>query len=237
MSAATRLFYKAASTCRLPEAGRSWSREAVIFSFHNVVGPGSSPVGDRSLHLERDAFTEVVEWMARAFVVVPLAELLARAEAGGKLKRLAAITFDDAYQGVFTHAIPELERVNLPATVFVVSTWGESPAFSWWDLLAEQGRLTGPTRELCLEAYRGDRTWILDALAAGGGSRLPGDHLPAPWSVIQRSRGELIGIGSHTRTHRNLAVLPLPELQRELRLSREEIGARLGDLPDLISYP
>lgn len=209
----------------------------MVFGFHNVTPAGSPPMGDRSLHLNLQTFTSVVDWIGRAFVVLPLAELVARAEAGRSLRKLAAITFDDAYQGVFTHGLPVLERAGLPATVFVVSTAGASPAFFWWDVLSERGMLTDQTRDLCLGVYRGDRAWIQNAFPTGREPRLPPDCLPAPWSVIQGAMGGVVTIGSHTRTHRNLVVLRRPELTRELELSRTEIGAQLGSPPDLVSYP
>jgi peptidoglycan/xylan/chitin deacetylase (PgdA/CDA1 family) len=44
-------------------------------------------------------------------------------------------------------------------------------------------------------------------------------------------------IGSHTATHAVLASLPEEIQRRELRDSRERIGAMIGARPDLLAYP
>ena len=45
---------------------------------------------------------------------------------------MAAVTFDDGYAGVYTHALPILERLGIPATVFLVAeAVGGASGFAW----------------------------------------------------------------------------------------------------------
>lgn len=237
MSAATRLFYKAAVTCRIPRMRRRWNRDAVVFALHNVVEANPAYAdGDRSLHVEKGAFAALLDWIAANFDVIPLHEIVARGEAGRGLRGTAAITFDDAYQGVFTHAVPLLKRKGLPATVFVVSSIGDAPGFFWWDLLSARGLLSHQVRERCLEGHSGDQEDILRTFP-GGSQPISPDLLSAPWPVVRSATADGITIGSHSRTHRNLRALDERELKQELSGSRTEIAARLGDAPDLIAYP
>jgi peptidoglycan/xylan/chitin deacetylase (PgdA/CDA1 family) len=54
----------------------------------------------------------------------------------GPDRPLAAITFDDGYHDVFTTALPILERLDCPATVFIVSGLVDQARELWWDELA-----------------------------------------------------------------------------------------------------
>jgi len=54
--------------------------------------------------------------------VIPLSELVQRLHDGNPLPpRALAITFDDGFASVYTHAFPILQRYGFPATVFLVS--------------------------------------------------------------------------------------------------------------------
>jgi len=68
---------------------------------------------------------------------VPLVALVDRLERGAPLNRHLAITFDDGYRDNFENARPILERLELPATFFIVSRWMETDTWPWWD--REQG--------------------------------------------------------------------------------------------------
>lgn len=214
---------------------RERSRGAVVFAFHNVV-PGE---GEGPLHLPLVFFERVVAWMAARFVVIPLRELARRARDGRPLGGLAAITFDDAYGGVFRHALPALAARGLPATVFVVSGAADRPRPFWWDVLDRQGGLSEPVRERCLRDLDGDRTRVLEHFAPRGAIPLTKDLWPASWAEIRAARGSRAGLDleSHTVTHRNLARLSPEELRAELRDSREAIGRELGREATLLAYP
>jgi peptidoglycan/xylan/chitin deacetylase (PgdA/CDA1 family) len=61
-----------------------------------------------------------MDYLARHRRVVPLSEL-ACADDGGPIR--VAITFDDGYRSVLTHAAPILERHGFSATLFVPTRW------------------------------------------------------------------------------------------------------------------
>jgi peptidoglycan/xylan/chitin deacetylase (PgdA/CDA1 family) len=61
-----------------------------------------------------------MDYLARHRRVVPLSELSC-ADYGGPIR--VAITFDDGYRSVLTHAAPILERHGFSATLFVPTRW------------------------------------------------------------------------------------------------------------------
>ncbi len=193
--------------------------------------------GDRSLHVGREAFTGYVEWMAATYTVVPLRELVDGVRRGTSLRGLASITFDDAYAGVFRHAVPALRRLGLPATVFAIESASARPGPMWWDVLGDAGALTAALRTRCLDAWRGQGARITEEVDARPQSPLPADLLPADWSVIGDAADADLAIEAHTDTHPNLAALAGDEIASELTASREGIRRRLGTAAAIIAYP
>jgi peptidoglycan/xylan/chitin deacetylase (PgdA/CDA1 family) len=89
------------------------------------------------LNTPPSVFAEQIEALMSVRRVLPLAELLEVARSGEASDRpLAAVTFDDGYHDVFGVARPILERLDCPATVFVVSGLVDEPREFWWDELA-----------------------------------------------------------------------------------------------------
>ena len=122
---------------------------------------------------------------------------------GGKLLH---VTFDDAYRSVL-NAVPALERLRVPATVFACSSY------------AEDGRpLAVPE--------------LADEAAAN-----PGHMATMPWDDLRSLAERGVEIGSHTVSHPHLPQLGDDELDRELGDARERIESELGRPCPLLAYP
>jgi peptidoglycan/xylan/chitin deacetylase (PgdA/CDA1 family) len=120
--------------------------------------------------------------------------------------RVFHVTFDDAYTSVAA-ALPTLERLGVPATVFAC------PEF------ADDGRpLAVP--ELAAEA---------DAH--------PDELATMDWDQLRDLVDRKVEIGSHTLSHPHLTELGDAELSRELRESRERIEAELARPCPFVAYP
>jgi len=120
--------------------------------------------------------------LTRGFKVWPLRELLrCRAEGRNVPARTIAITFDDGFQSVFSHAFPIMQELKVPATIFVNTAYLDSDApfpFDYWGLEHRE--------QLPVEAYR-----------------------PLSVEQCQEMVGTgLIDFGAHTHTHRDLRSDP-----------------------------
>lgn len=102
----------------------------MVLSYHDVV---AGPDVDLSLNVTAPRLRQHLLLLARlGFRFVPLSHLSGRVRAGEPVDGLAAVTFDDALAGVAHHALPVLLELQVPATLFTVSTmWGRPPR--WWD--------------------------------------------------------------------------------------------------------
>ncbi len=232
-----RLTYAALHRVGLPQRRRDRSRDAVCFCYHNVVADDvAGVIGDPSLHLGLTLFQKQMEWIRTTYTVVPVHELVGRLHTGKTLKGLASVTFDDGYHGVFHHAVPLLQRMELPATVFLVTDAPDTDRPFWWDRLGATQQLSEKTLLRCRDTLHGDTTAIEHAFP--GEVSLPEDLLPARWKVIiGAAPSPLLDVGSHTATHRNLATIGETDLAAELSTSRTTLAERCDSVPHLVSYP
>jgi len=116
------------------------------------------------------------------------------------------VTFDDAFRSV-ANALPTLQRLRVPATVFACSDY------------ASDGRPLG-----------------VPELAAELGSR-PDELATMGWEELRALSQEGVEVGSHTRTHPHLIDLGDAELDRELQGSREQIEDELRRPCRFLAYP
>lgn len=208
---------------------------AVVLCYHNVIR-GSTPSADPSLHLDVGVFAGQVDWLASRFDVVSLHELERRARKGARLRGMAAITFDDAYQGALTHGLDVLRGLGLPSTVFVPTAAPADGRAFWWDRLRGGGGMSdGARRHHLIESLAGDGRAILPDDA--GLEDMPVQCLPASWEQIRRVRSSACGIEAHSVNHRTLPRLGEEALRSELTGAAESILANTGVRPDWLAYP
>lgn len=211
----------------------------IIFAYHNVVPDTAPPIGDRSLHLPFSRFTSQLDRLEQTHEFVDLTS--AGAIPGEASRPRAAITFDDAYRGALTLALPELARRGIPATVFVAPGLLGSTG-CWWDLLAaSDGSGLAPTvRHHVLHELRGDGA---AAVAWARANAMPLSSLPTHAGIA--SEDELgvasalprIQFGAHTWSHCNLARVDERELDRELGMPLEWLHQRFEQVVPWLAYP
>jgi peptidoglycan/xylan/chitin deacetylase (PgdA/CDA1 family) len=121
--------------------------------------------------------------------------------------RLLHVTFDDAYRSVW-NAVPVLERLGVPATVFVSTAY------------ADNGGAPLGIPELA-ESARTD----------------PEELLTMDWDALSALTGRGIEIGAHSVTHAHLPELSDEALAVELGDARERIESQLARPCRFLAYP
>jgi peptidoglycan/xylan/chitin deacetylase (PgdA/CDA1 family) len=122
--------------------------------------------------------------------------------------KAVAVTFDDGFRSVFEHALPVLEELGIPGTVFVpVGLMGQSEPMSWPGI----------------EIWRG--TDFEDEL------------ISMTWDQVRALRSSGWEIGSHTVSHPRLTELSDEELFGELSDSREWCSRELEEPCRTLAYP
>lgn len=113
-----------------------------------------------SVHVERAHFAAQMAWLAASgHRVVPLREVPALLrQPAGEARPAVALTFDDGYRSLYTHALPLLAQQGFAATLFLTTATVGQPSY------ASQG-------EFARSAPHGDRplSWAeVRELAAAG---------------------------------------------------------------------
>lgn len=165
-----------------------------------------APQGPEYLTVGADLFERQLDELVRRRIGCGGAAELASCADGTLAAPTAFLTFDDGFLDNYQTVLPLLRERGLPAFCFVVPP-----------LLAEGGAFAWPEvaadQERFSETMR-SITWAqAEEMAAGG-----------------------FEIGSHTLTHRRLALLGPEELRQELSDSRAAIRERLGRC-ETIAYP
>jgi peptidoglycan/xylan/chitin deacetylase (PgdA/CDA1 family) len=174
--------------------------DALVLCYHAVSESWPAKIAVTPSQLER----QLRFLVQRGYRGVTFTEA-ATAPPNGKL---LAVTFDDAYRSVFTHALPVLSSLGLPGSVFVpTSLAGSETAMTW----------------------PGVEQWA-------GGHHSP-ELIPMSWEELGRLGDSGWEIGSHTRSHPRLPQLDDARLAEELQGSRQDCEERLG-VPCLsLAYP
>lgn len=110
----------------------------VILGYHRVAEDRDDP---HVLCVHPSHFRDHLQVISRHFQVVRPADLLGRSDAApeppsnglelGKARRALALTFDDGYADVMGAALPLVEDVAMPLTVFVVAGAVGTDRFRW----------------------------------------------------------------------------------------------------------
>lgn len=126
----------------------------------------------------------------------------------GGAGRRVAVTFDDAYRSVCELALPILDRLGLPGTVFVPTAHVDSEAPMSWPGI---DRWIGGPHEGEMLCVRREQLHELDRHG---------------WEI-----------GAHTHTHPRLSQLGAAELRDELERPRRLLSAWLGKPCHSLAYP
>ena len=96
------LYYHTLRHSGLVALARRLRRGGVILCYHNVVPDADAPrAPGGGLHMALATFERQLRWLAAHYTIVALDEIVDRVERGRPLHRVAALTFDDGYAGVF----------------------------------------------------------------------------------------------------------------------------------------
>jgi peptidoglycan/xylan/chitin deacetylase (PgdA/CDA1 family) len=196
--------------------GRRHSGHVLVLAVHNVVPDEAPPVGEGTVHMGRTTFRRIVEWLLRCCDPVALHDIDPEEQSA---RPRFAVTFDDAYRGTITLALPDLVRLGVPATVFVPTAFVGDRDF-WWDALADPKRGLDPNiREHVLNELEGDDRAAREWARSKGYAirRVPPLWRCATLDELQRAASSPgISLACHSANHLALDRLSSDALRHEL---------------------
>lgn len=248
-------------------AGRRRARGGLrVLAYHRVADPERTPELEPALVSATPVqFRNQMEHLARRYRVLSLEQVLAAFRRGHALRRRSVLlTFDDGYRDFAENAWPVLKHLRLPASLFVPTAYPGRPdrAF-WWDrlhrLLGEptssgdgptpvdappllgQGQPT-PEISRMRSLMKGLTHEEVERLVDHLGERAPCPNTPTrpavlDWDELRTLAREGLALGAHTRWHAPLTCTDEARVREELRGSLEELRARTGPVPAVVTYP
>jgi len=213
---------------------------------------------DKGLRLGITRISAKEQFVARHYSIEAHEENVEALAAGERRlpERSAVLTFDDGYANNLSLAAPILEKLGLPATVFLATDYVGQGGLFWWDELAvllaggrvrvatppgwgrlDLTRTTGVGaalahgRRLLAAASLDERRRLLENLrGAIGGTTAPAwtERLrPATWEEC-RGAPSNIRFGGHGASHRLLHEIPPDQAEADVRQCSVTLRAELG---------
>jgi peptidoglycan/xylan/chitin deacetylase (PgdA/CDA1 family) len=239
------LVFKLIDMTGIPQASLGHTSSTIVL-YHGVTQHKTLPeemVNYRGKFIEADAFAKHIEWLKTNFTILPLADLIERANQGRAQGRALAITFDDGYQNNYTDAYPILKAAGVPATFFITTgfiegepLWVDRLEFVMRDIatdLATRQRLkTLPRSEVQSELSKLE----LEAGKALKNSLAQSPYAPMTWEQMREMEQGGMTFAPHTATHPILSRQSAEDQEKEIISSYETLKLHLNPLK-IFAYP
>lgn len=239
--------------------GRRYRGQGIAVMFHEIHSDVDAELrtGCDAAQLERI----VLALRAAGREIVTIDEGFRRLADPGS-KPFAVLTFDDAYRDNLTHALPVLERLNAPITLFAPTGMITRDGYAWWlavrewirrcdciDIVPMGRRLECADLASKLSTMRQLTSWIgesqsrADSLAplfAAQGISVPAlvDHYAMTEAELRRMASHsLVSIGAHTESHRFLSSLAEQHVRAEFEGNKTYLENLLGRPVEYLAYP
>ncbi|MAE59843.1 MAG: polysaccharide deacetylase [Planctomycetaceae bacterium] len=245
-------------------AARRRDHPAVILMYHSAAPPQHAQWIAPRNWLDPATFESQMQFLARRRRVVSVDELLAMLDGGQPIpRRTVVLTFDDGYLDNLSVVAPILERLGLPAVLYLTTSYIDRGENQWADQLfaafthrtAHQLDLNGASRDLSdpsqrIKAHDQLAAELLEAAAAGRRAKLESviqQLRPAPdpprltmrWDDVRRLTDQYprFALGVHTTEHLDLTsrdpYAALADIQQSMNIFEQQLGRR----PHHFSFP
>jgi glycosyltransferase involved in cell wall biosynthesis/peptidoglycan/xylan/chitin deacetylase (PgdA/CDA1 family) len=250
---------------------RSDNENAVtILAWHRVVADIRRAEREvyHGLVVSTDTFRRQCELVRETFDIVPLEEAAEHLAARRSSTRpLAVLTFDDGYADFYDQAFPVLHSMDLPATMFLPTSFvGTGRLFDhdrlFWllgrarengtDIAGILERAGVPEKKGRVFVRSGDpaahtetlvhlpmatRARVIAELESAATGTFPSGHGVLAWSQIREMAAAGISFGAHTANHIVLTAESAEDARSEISESKLVLEKQLGAEVTTFAYP
>jgi peptidoglycan/xylan/chitin deacetylase (PgdA/CDA1 family) len=240
---------------------RASQQKFAVLCYHRI-GTGGIPLFSE---LPPEVFEAQMRFLRLCYRIVSLDEMCAEMERPTRNGHAVAVTFDDGYRDLYSHALPILRRHQIPATVFLPVDSIETGRVPWYDrifltlkvfsenhleltldrprtfqLCSQQARLQAAAE--IIQYFRTlpdlDRKAHCERLEAQ--VKLPSEELKdrmLTWDQVRAMGRAGITFGSHTMTHPVVSRLTDEQLESELCESKQLLEERIATPTRHFAFP
>ena len=252
---------------KVPILSRVLSRgKLAVLMYHGLI---SEPLPFLDwCFVEESEFAEHLQFLSdHSFEFLSVQEGWRRLQLGTLDRPAVAITFDDGFESIYTHALPVLKKFQAPASVYLVTDLVDSNETLWFCYLIDAlGKTTasnfswqgveyviGTAKEKAVvsnqiqarlkvlhpEELNSELANMLEKLGYSRGPIESGN----PFRILNRSqisemrKSGLFEFGSHTTSHRILTRLDSKAVEAEVTESAEAVRSITGAICREFAYP
>lgn len=110
------------------------SSVCLILTYHRVFDLKSDP---HEIAVSKENFKKQMTYIKNRYNVITLDQLIDHKKTKSLPKKSIIITFDDGYVDNLINAVPVLEELQIPATIYIATDYIDSNSPFWWDLLGD----------------------------------------------------------------------------------------------------
>ena len=241
----------------LKKAILKFKNEASILCYHRIIPSdlikGKSPLNN--LIVSTEMFEKQIIHLKNKYNIVPLDKLFV-----SDLSNKVALTFDDGYRDNLIYAYPILKKYDVPATIFITTSFMNSKPVLWWDSLWKSLKnyrkidINFKNDNIKYEiksfydrvyVYKKLRKYFLNLNTIDKSNfikkisylNLESDVFLTWDDVINLSKTDIITIGAHTLNHPSLSSISSNEAFDEIYKSKKIIEKKINKDVNQFAYP
>lgn len=129
-------------------------KRLIVLWFHRIGKSSGSLLDQRVGVTDRDSFRRIINYLKILGYSFVSLEDLKNSIALSRLERVAVVTFDDGFKDLYQNAFPILKELNIPFTLFLITSSVESEGLLWLHkLYIAIDRLSSISRLKILKQY------------------------------------------------------------------------------------
>ncbi len=169
---------------------RTFSPKYRILTYHRIINPETQPFPVQpGMYVRPKTFVAQMQFLKSSARVVPFAEITKALQNNEEIpERTVAITFDDGWLDNYTEAFPVLRSLELPATIFLATSYIGANEYFWTDRLAQTVTVLAGSKQYREQILRR----LNESLPSGVAIREPIAEMLAAGNVLQQKLDNII---------------------------------------------
>lgn len=238
---------------------------AGIICYHRVIPDNKFKLLEgphKNLSINESLFEEHISVLSKKETLVTMDQMHEHL-LGNSSSYVVALTFDDGYKDNLNYALPILEKYNVPATIYVTTSFPDGDTWTWWfeiwdyieknnyiklnfkNVEREWDTSTKKGKNKCYKFFdsflislKKEEQIILFESLTQTSMRKQNKDLFLNWGDLKiLKKHPLITIGAHTHSHPNLSIMKDSEVLFEISYSKKLLENKLKQKIDHFAYP
>ena len=238
-----------------------FTNNCAILNYHSICPDNNFSKPNDELVVSVSKFREQLIYLKKNYNLVSLDNLL-NFEISNKSS--ISITFDDGYKDNLIHALPVLNELNVPATIYVITKFFETDFNIWWYELQdyiwnnsenikftyekknydfsiknnfEKSNCFNRLKQMIKKLDKIEQNKFLNAVTKTNERKQFKSEFLSKEDLKLLSKNPLITIGAHTHNHLSLKNLDQEDCTEEIKKSKKILEGLINRKIDHFSYP